>query len=403
MTDTYFLINWAGLNVGDDLLSETVIKEVLPEKYELYLASHRLSSHLENTEQILGWMPLFEISSNISELARFIGAIRDSDYVIIAGGDVLRPSFTSVLPLLCSSFLNKPVYILGVGSVGMNSPFWRAVFRCAFSSTEIVYTRDNRSMELISELLPKSTEQIVAPDLIFSYDLDAQNSNSDAIIVNLRYVDEDTYYEMGDELTERLADDLSRLSVEMGYTEIILVPFVDDTAIQVTGFQRASDIPILSDLKERLKERSGVTVTILNRRPNKEEFEKILERGDVSIGMRYHFVITSLLADIPTIAVPYAPKVDQLSTWVPALGKLNYGRDVVNYDDLRLLCEDPNREVTNQVEQCVELTEAALEETKRVISDGSRSERCLKAQVGSLLLILAGTLANMILRYANEN
>ncbi len=340
-------MNWSGLNAGDDFLFRAVLEAVEAQDVdsELALMSHTYGPTVHTAVDPRRWVPVFDAPKNIRHLLRAARLLAASDAVIVGGGDVIRPQTHALLPLLLSATLGKPLFLAGVGAVGPQGVIQRLAYHAALRSVRYAYVRDAWSMNLLDGFLRRTCKRVVAPDPVFGACLDvslaAEGTEAkvadgaerhSAVAVNLASLTERQYTSvvLGDrpyrseDFVRWLADQIREIGRRTGAEKVILVPMVDQEAVEVTGDPTTSDHLMLGRLRDCIE--SSMACELIAHRPRHlEDLGAIFSRSRVVVGMRYHFLIPALAWGLPTLALQYAPKVRALSEWVPEMASVDLG------------------------------------------------------------------------------
>jgi polysaccharide pyruvyl transferase WcaK-like protein len=361
------LVNWAGMNSGDDFLCEVLVHRLalLYPDWELYLLSEAYVDAVKDRIDRAHWRPFFNALRSITEFRGMCSEIRKADRILIGGGDVVRPEFLSVLPLLVAVIFRKPVALVGVGVVAPNSGIWRGLYRIAMTMVDLALVRDLGSQRALNGAL--SCQVKVAPDLVFGLtrEREVENRTNDDrrnVVINLRTVSDRVYSRLlgaSDVSDEIVCAALAHALVAFASSEpyhIILLPMVDDDA-SARGYPEAtSDLTILRTLRDQLP--SHVQVTLLSCRPRSlAELKAVYADAAIVVAMRLHAIVPALAWGVPVVAIPYASKVEALRE---------------TFNDLRSIS------LTNLAQGDYEGVASAMRETLSAAPD-----RCLSEQVGS--------------------
>jgi polysaccharide pyruvyl transferase WcaK-like protein len=318
----HLLINWAGVNSGDDYLCEVILSHVMTrEKITIIrMLSERPVFALGKEIQSSAWGPLFSALDSLKDFGRVYSELQLADRILLGGGDVIRPEFLSMLPLLLAVILNKNVSLVGVGIVAPEKLIWRVIYRIALNAVDVALVRDERSKALFNRF---STAPVnLAPDLVFA----AANripatgclgSERDSIVINLRSVTNHAYLEHlkigkleDDILCDTLARAISKCTALRVY-RVVLLPMVDDSTLDGGYPDTESDLTILKKLRSLMP--PAVRVEIISNRPRSiNELSEIYRSAKVVIAMRLHAAIPALAWGIPVVTIPYASKVGDL-------------------------------------------------------------------------------------------
>ncbi|NML32428.1 hypothetical protein HHL14_16490 [Paraburkholderia sp. G-4-1-8] len=317
------------------------------------------------------WHPLFPALVSWKAFWRVCAEIWRADRILIGGGDVVRPEFLSMLPLLIALVLGKEVSLVGVGVVAPQKAVWRLIYKVALSCVTHALARDERSGEVLRRF--SSASVCVGPDLVFAAanGVNARVAGSeerDSIVVNLRSVTNPAYlHHMNVErlddaaLCETLAQAISQ-HVLAHTTRVVLVPMVDDSTLADGYSPTESDLTILNRLRSVIC--ADISVEVVSIRPHSiEQLNEIYQRAQVVIAMRLHAVIPALAWAIPVVAIPYASKVGDLRERFPSMHTISVN-DLLNGE-------------TGQVAQIIESASGSVPDSARARALGVEASRSL--------------------------
>jgi polysaccharide pyruvyl transferase WcaK-like protein len=361
------LINWAGVNSGDDFLCEVIVSKLrhLFPDWKLHLLSEAYVEAVADQIDIARWRPFFNAMRSFKEFRGMCSEIYKADRILIGGGDVIRPEFLSMLPLLTAVILQKPVVLIGVGVIVEKSTLWRKIYRIAMTAVDSALVRDIHSQRALQSILSSRIE--IAPDLVFgaSYrGIDESRSDDDRknIVVNLRSVSDPVYSRRlptGDVNDENICNSLAKaldLIAVSGRYDVVLLPMVDDRALLRGYAANTSDLTILRRLRDALP--PHVRVTLLEHRPRRlSELHEIYSNAAIVIAMRLHAIVPALAWGTPVVAVPYASKIEVLRTMFGdlktiSLSDLACGNVEAAISALQeTLAAPPDRELSGHIEE----------------------------------------------------
>ncbi|TFE36407.1 polysaccharide pyruvyl transferase family protein [Paraburkholderia dipogonis] len=337
----HLLINWAGMNSGDDYLCEFIVSRLRAfHKVEtLRMMSESPVPAVEKEILDSNWYALFTALDSFGNFARVCTELRGADRILLGGGDVLRPEFLSMLPLLLGVVLNRKISLVGVGVVAPHNFVWALIYRIALRGVDVALVRDERSMKLLRQFCSAPVRK--APDLVFAAanavaPVVCQSRVRDSIVINLRSVSNRAYLshlkiESLDDglLCDALASALCASEL-VSTSRVILLPMVDDSAMEHGYADSESDLQILKKLRDRLP--SWVTLDVMPHRPYSiQDLAAIYGAAKVVIAMRLHAVIPAIAWGVPVVALPYASKVNDLRERFPELQTIPI-EDLLNGD-----------------------------------------------------------------------
>lgn len=267
-------------NLGDELLAEGLVSllernGVARERVAVLTAS---DSAPEGVETFDRWRP-----------DRVLSALRSSRTLLLGGGGLFQDS-TSTRSCLYYWSVTRMARVSGCipwafgQSIGpLTNRFASALARDALRLCSVRCVRDRGSMDLISEW---GLEAEIAPDPVISLSafFDSSGPGGKYLLLNIRP------WQGGlPEATARAAS----LTAEAMDVPILGVALSED------------DVKVMKELREGGMF-SPEDITLVR---TLEDVHDVWRLGCCGVGMRLHFCVLSVLADIPCIAVPYDPKV----------------------------------------------------------------------------------------------
>jgi len=332
------IVNWAGLNTGDDIIFETCVQYVRSQfsDVKIGIMGHHINPDLAKKHDCRIFSSVFEVETGLLGWGALLSAIRWADAVIVGGGDILRERIASFAPFAVSAAFGRPVCGIGIGVTDRSrSKFWDLCYSILARSVTSLYVRDSNSYEKLKSFFAKNPDRLfVAPDVAFasltppSIELASKDSISSIkrICINLRQLHDPDYQgaiqENATELIQLILSVLTQVARD-SETEIMLIPMVDDLAVKITMDGNDSDLSILQELKSSLESRGLNAKMILKRPSGLIELEEVLADANLVIGARYHFLIGALSTNATILCVPYASKVKQLLAAIPAMQLLS--------------------------------------------------------------------------------
>lgn len=332
------IVNWAGLNTGDDIILETCVKYVRAQlgNVEIGLMGHHIRPDLAKKLDCRVFASVFKVEAGLQGWGTLISAVLWADAVIVGGGDILRERVASLAPFAVAAALGRPVCGVGIGVTDRSrSKFWDVCFVFFARSVASLYVRDENSAEQLRYSFKLSPDRLfVAPDVAFAsltppnMGLASKESVSPVkrVCINLRQLHDPDYQGAINETTAELIGLITHLLSQVknkDEVEIVLIPMVDDLAVEITRDENDSDLSILEELMTALKNQ-GLHANMLLRRPTGlRGLEAILAGATLVIGARYHFLIGALSTNATILCVPYAKKVKQLLIDIPGLQLLS--------------------------------------------------------------------------------
>lgn len=326
------IVNWAGLNTGDDAMLEAVVAKARArwQNLEIAIIGHHITSELASRLNVSVVGGIFETEEGIGKWGAISSAIRWADVVLVGGGDIIRERIASLLPFALAMSYGKPVAALSVGVVDISaSRFWQRCFQLLMQGVSRFYVRDKRSHDLLASNRDAQSKLIMAPDVAFTHISPAASSDETLaaseqinVCVNIRELNDAAYLGVMSSGKSTLVETVKNfiLSIPAEKMGVVrMVPMVDDAAIHITSDNRDSDLPTLRLLAEELSVHGIQSEIIQNRPTGLSELHDHFLGCQLIIGARYHFLIGALATDAAIYSIPYAAKVAQLMQQVPGI------------------------------------------------------------------------------------
>ncbi|MEO0264240.1 MAG: polysaccharide pyruvyl transferase family protein, partial [candidate division WOR-3 bacterium] len=297
-------------NLGDELILRKLVEDLsgLVGRKNIVV----VSGDPENTIKTYGVQAISRFSvESVYEATKF------SDFVVVGGGglihecsgldprDIFRSfgynvPFYAVLPLF-ARMLGKPVFYWahGVGPIFTNEG--RQFAKWFYSLCDVCTVRDRYSFQYLSSLVPDLNPYLdTDPVMAFDFDTIPQvletpfPQNRLKIGINLR-----PWFGI-----RKTIDEICKAILELGEKDIAIIPIPFDLKL---------DSEVLRILKERLPgdivfdPHMGNPVTL-------EKTISAMRGCDLLLAMRFHAIMAGMKLGIPTVALSYDVKTDQLSS-----------------------------------------------------------------------------------------
>ncbi|MEM3553381.1 MAG: polysaccharide pyruvyl transferase family protein [Candidatus Bathyarchaeia archaeon] len=297
-------------NLGDELILRKLVEDLsgLFGRKNIVV----VSGDPENTIKTYGVQAISRFSvESVYEATKF------SDFVVVGGGglihecfgldprDIFRSfgynvPFYAVLPLF-ARMLGKPVFYWahGVGPIFTNEG--RQFAKWFYSLCDVCTVRDRYSFQYLSSLLPDLNPYLdTDPVMAFDFDTIPQvletpfSENRLKIGINLR-----PWFGI-----RKTIDEICKAILELGEKDLAIIPIPFDLKL---------DSEVLCILKERLPgdivfdPHMGNPVTL-------EKTISAMRSCDLLLAMRFHAIMAGMKLGIPTVALSYDVKTDQLAS-----------------------------------------------------------------------------------------
>jgi polysaccharide pyruvyl transferase CsaB len=298
-------------NLGDELILQTLIKHARSRGCKITV----LSKNPQKTTEQYG-VPAIQRTN----LADIFKCFAQGHLFISGGGGLFQDTTGTASPIyyggliLLADYLRLPVIVWGQGVGPLNHPFSKMMTRWAFSKARQIIVRDEKSDNLVQELLKENTSKVpvnVTADPVWLWQADALQNKTIPIPEGIRVgVSLREWPSLSEKGIEALAKALiswihqAQLQAQDLPIELVLMPF-----------QEAQDVPALKQLEtvfnqliaekqERLK-LSWVSP---------REVVQVLPTLNFMIAMRFHALLLGLTQhQFPIFAIAYDPKVKALA------------------------------------------------------------------------------------------
>ena len=313
------------------------------------------ASMVTDIKKILPNAQIFSISSNPSytrrhyrvnashfkEIHLVLRAIRNSDLVILGGGEFIQDKSSLAYIIANLSIgalaiaLRKPIVFLGIGVADADeiSLIGRLLTRLVLNQAKLITVRDEQSKIILKELKVTKPPVYVTADAALRLTM-ASGKRIDEIMVhegiqrNHRFlvgvaprralfgrfsilplgtqiklnIAPSAYYYQNRRLARILADTLDYLVSELD-AEIVFIPMYVGKNFSYGDKDFALDLAKMMCNKDRAKIISGTY--------SPGELLGVFSRMDLVIGMTLHSLIVATMMEVPTVAISYSSKMNR--------------------------------------------------------------------------------------------
>ena len=278
-------------NLGDELMAEAAIAALLRcgvDRSRVVL----MSAAPEESKQKFGVDCV-----NRWKLPQVCRTLRQSETLLLGGGGLfqdassLRSCFYYWWLVRAARFFGSVPWALGQSVGPLSTRMGLALTRDALSRCRAVQVRDAASEALCASIgLSVETGDDLVMSLADSFAKHVGNENNDKprLLINLR---PDSHG-----LAERFADAVSACSASFN-GEIVGAALSEEDGRLMSSFVREGRLP----------------VSRVERIASLQDAVRLFSSGTAAAGMRLHFVMLAAAAQIPTVAVPYDPKVESFA------------------------------------------------------------------------------------------
>ena len=207
---TVTIVNWAGVNVGDDAIFSSLLTLLRNE----YGPDARIFVIADNSKKVVDRYDLDRIADIFEfyhphELIKVLRMLRDTDLVIFGGGDLINGDMTSMSLLGMAQMLGIPVMCCAVGVLPFERSWRSMITKAVLDSMKVITVRDESSARRLKEMGIRSNVHVTA-DLAFLLEKGSGDRSSVGLVhdegsyrigVNVRSQDEmyDFYAKWDDE------------------------------------------------------------------------------------------------------------------------------------------------------------------------------------------------------------
>jgi len=310
-------------NIGDNILLDIIVKQI-----KSILPNVKITINCRD-KQMISNLPINVISFSpssknkflyfISLLKFYVKILQSNDIIIFGGGtqiyDNSKYQWKSIFVTASVLFINKLIYRkkvihYGVGIGSINTKLGKFFTKLIIKYSDFFIVRDKQSYEKLLELNAQKQKLLKSRDLaysllktlnfdIFNYKKNINDNNKANIGFSLfeyyKYTEIDN--DKNRKLTSTLIEVLKKLDETKKYN------------IYLFAFQKKYGNKDEEFLKSIINNIGSKNITLV---PYQNDYKYTIDKlksMDVCIGMRYHFLVLSLMLKKPTLALSYANKV----------------------------------------------------------------------------------------------
>ena len=285
------LWGWFGFkNLGDDLLLNTMLANLISDSRFITIPmSTEYDIEIDNLKQI-----------NRSYKELFKGAFNNDVLIVGPGGlfpfDNAKKVFIYLMVTLFWKMLGHRVAYFGVGISDRMSFLNRKLWRMIASLSDLFITRSPRVIENLG--LSEASKKHTMADTVFASNLPfAEYCKEDRVAVfvaNLKQPGMEKEYNTTVETWQEIVSAL----LDRGLT------------VDLFAFTKGTDDKLVSDIAKPLLNRGGLHTIFYEDALNSVTE---LKKYKFTISMRFHALVLSMLAEIPTIPIAYGQKTYSLA------------------------------------------------------------------------------------------
>ncbi len=292
--------NYGATNSGDDAILTAILKIVSGHQVTIFSAHPEAWESTSNTTSValfpLGVRSFFKYKFKPS-----LEALKKVDVVILGGGGLFQDKrlyacFLWAWQLFWVRRLKKPLFIYATGVGPLETILGRWLTRISYRHANVITVRDLESAECLKRIGIKKDVRVVA-DPVF---LNPKPEKADFRTKKLFMISLRPWLNKDPKIIHFFGEFLAYLKAERE-AEFVFV------CMQA---EKESDLKIIKPLIRRVGGRIYLP-------KNFSELLEQVEKAEFAIGMRYHFMIASLLTHTPLIPLSYTTKTTSLFLGTP--------------------------------------------------------------------------------------
>lgn len=251
------------------------------------------------------------------------------DYVVFGGGSVLHDSFGIKKKIFQVKSAKKGGIVVGVG-VG---PFTKVKDEKAckkfLDSCNFISVRDKNSYDIAQSLTRNNV--VLANDIVPSlYEhLELPNTKGQRCGVGFSLCDYESYIGKNTDVEIERRIKLAKI------IEYITLDLKEPVYLYTfNGHDKVGDYKINKDIFEMLNPQAQLSVKIISYIDNPERYFQLLSNLRVTISMRLHCSVFSLMTHTPNIMLSYHPKCDEWSKLINGFESRTFSSSSFEVDDI---------------------------------------------------------------------
>jgi polysaccharide pyruvyl transferase WcaK-like protein len=323
---TITVINWSGLNYGDNEIFSICYNLFFNNNYERINLIADYPQNFSNYKKVNFLSRVFGLKKN---WVKIIIALRQSDKIFCGGGDIIVGDLGTSLLLALAAFLKKDIVIAGVGALsikGRNKLFLKIkekLERYFLKRAKLICVRDENSKNILKQYT--DNEISVYPDLCFLYEhkqYKKYKTQIDENKIGIKFTENKKYAAFsiippaqmynnswGQGEYKIMAQLLDKIIFEKDIMPILLTAISKKDLAKV-NYKMVSDDDVIKMVVNEMKYKEKVI--IMSDTLNIDEMTFILNKCDFAVLSRLHFVITAIINRKPFFALDYSPKIHNI-------------------------------------------------------------------------------------------
>jgi len=339
--------NYGATNIGDDAILESILKSHPEHNFTVFSANPDKIDKKSNLQVVKPLFPLGIRSFFKNGFRKPIKALKAVDVVIFGGGGLMQDSylfacFLWAWQIFWVKFFNKPLFIYATGVGPLKTRIGRRLAKYVYNYAMGITCRDKKSKNILLSLkIPSESIEITADPVFLLQNIKNHTERKhNRYIISLR-----PWLKYNKKIISVFTEYLLQIKEERG-AEFV---FVCMQSI------KERDHAVIDPIVKKV----GGTMFIPQ---NFAELTKIMQEAEFAIGMRYHFLIATILTQTPALAISYSPKVDSLlkdSILEPYMLAVSDLSSAKLTDKLKRLSVDYNNVKVYQKRRCEDFKELA--------------------------------------------
>lgn len=293
--------NYGATNVGDDTILYIMIKNLSDNDLVVFSSSPEETSRKFGVRSV-ALFPLGVRSILKNGFKKSIKEVKTLDAVVLGGGGLFQDNYLYACILwawqvLWVKILKKPILIYGTGVGPLKGKLGKWITKWAYNQSEIIVVRDKYSKQLLHNIGINEQNIYTSSDIAFLFNTSEIQTDrtKNVFMISLR---------------PWLNYNSKIVSV---FTEFLL------------KIKQEKNADFIFTCMQEIKEKDHLVIDPIMKKVGgklyvPKDFSELLQTMqsvEYAIGMRYHFLIATLLTQTPAIPISYAPKVDELFTDTP--------------------------------------------------------------------------------------
>jgi len=322
-TTTITIVNWAGINTGDDAIFSSlldIIRGKITGDLKIYV--------LADDEKIIKIKYNIEDSVRIFEFYKFrniqkvIEFLKKTNLIIYGGGDLINGNLHSMIFLLLAEILGLPVICCSVGAIPIKSQLKKFFTKLVLDNMKFITVRDEQSKHFLDSLNIKNPPIYIVNDLAFllkpnlhqneilNIINDKTNKSKINIGINVRPPGHmySFYSSWNKDKINKIIAIVCDKVIDKYKAKIIFLPMVIRKRLKHYHTDLISDDKLSHEIIKLMKNKTNTVV--IEEDYNPRDILGLISKIDLVIAMRLHALLLASNVGVPIIALSYSPKID---------------------------------------------------------------------------------------------